>query len=47
MQGEDVIFQPLAFPHMKPVKNRVFRSSLSGRFDNYNGRERLLESTGR
>jgi 2,4-dienoyl-CoA reductase-like NADH-dependent reductase (Old Yellow Enzyme family) len=34
----DPIFQPLQFPHMKnPVKNRVFRSSLSGRFDNYNG----------
>ncbi len=32
------ILEPLQFPHMKePVKNRVFRSSLSGRFDNYNG----------
>jgi 2,4-dienoyl-CoA reductase (NADPH2) len=32
----DVIFQPLAFKNLT-VKNRVFRSNISGRFDNYDG----------
>lgn len=34
--SEDVIFQPLAFRRLT-VKNRIFRSSISGRWDNYNG----------
>ncbi|HEX2828954.1 MAG TPA: NADH:flavin oxidoreductase [Burkholderiales bacterium] len=33
---EDVIFQPLKFRNLT-VKNRLFRSSISGRWDNYNG----------
>jgi 2,4-dienoyl-CoA reductase-like NADH-dependent reductase (Old Yellow Enzyme family) len=32
----DVIFQPLQFRNLT-VKNRIFRSSISGRWDNYNG----------
>ncbi len=32
----DVIFQPLSFKNLT-VKNRVFRSNISGRFDNYDG----------
>jgi len=32
----DAIFQPLAFKNLT-VKNRLFRSNISGRFDNYNG----------
>ena len=32
----DVIFQPLEFRNLT-VKNRIFRSSISGRWDNYNG----------
>ncbi len=32
----DVIFQPLQFKNLT-VKNRVFRSNISGRFDNYDG----------
>ena len=33
---DDVIFQPLKFKNLT-VKNRVFRSNISGRFDNYDG----------
>lgn len=33
---EDVIFQPLRFRNLQ-VKNRLFRSNVSGRFDNYDG----------
>jgi 2,4-dienoyl-CoA reductase (NADPH2) len=32
----DVIFEPLAFRNLT-VKNRIFRSNVSGRFDNYDG----------
>jgi 2,4-dienoyl-CoA reductase-like NADH-dependent reductase (Old Yellow Enzyme family) len=32
----DVIFEPLRFRNLT-VKNRVFRSNISGRFDNYDG----------
>lgn len=32
----EVIFQPLEFRNLT-VKNRIFRSSISGRWDNYNG----------
>ncbi len=36
-QGEtDVIFSPLEFPNLT-VKNRIFRSSIAGRFDQYDG----------
>ena len=33
---QDPIFQPLAFRNLT-VKNRLFRSNISGRIDNYNG----------
>jgi len=33
---DDLIFQPLKFKNLT-VKNRVFRSNISGRFDNYDG----------
>ncbi len=34
--ANDVIFRPLNLPKLR-VKNRIFRSSISGRFDNYDG----------
>jgi 2,4-dienoyl-CoA reductase (NADPH2) len=36
MTPNDVIFEPLQFKNLR-VKNRLFRSSISGRWDNYNG----------
>ena len=33
---DDVIFQPLKFRNLT-VKNRIFRSNIAGRFDNYDG----------
>ena len=32
----DVLFEPLSFRNLT-VKNRIFRSNISGRFDNYDG----------
>ena len=32
----DPIFQPLKFKNLT-IKNRILRSNISGRFDNYNG----------
>src|SRR5258706_7701009 len=34
--GKDIIFEPLKFRHLT-VKNRILRSNISGRFDNYDG----------
>jgi 2,4-dienoyl-CoA reductase-like NADH-dependent reductase (Old Yellow Enzyme family) len=34
--ADDIIFEPLRFRHLT-VKNRIFRSNISGKFDNYNG----------
>jgi 2,4-dienoyl-CoA reductase-like NADH-dependent reductase (Old Yellow Enzyme family) len=36
LTNQDVIFTPLRFPNLE-VKNRIFRSSISGRFDNEDG----------
>lgn len=33
---KDIIFEPLKFRNLE-VKNRIFRSNISGKFDNYNG----------
>lgn len=35
-EGEGVIFEPLRLPNLT-VKNRIFRSSVAGRFDNFDG----------
>src|SRR6188472_1381741 len=32
----DILFEPLRFKNLT-VKNRIFRSNISGRFDNYDG----------
>jgi 2,4-dienoyl-CoA reductase-like NADH-dependent reductase (Old Yellow Enzyme family) len=32
----DILFEPLVFRHLT-VKNRIFRSNIAGRFDNYDG----------
>ena len=32
----DAIFQPIKFRNLT-IKNRIFRSNISGRFDNYDG----------
>ena len=34
--ADNILFQPFKFRHLT-VKNRIFRSNLSGRFDNYDG----------
>ena len=33
----DIIFEPLKIGKYFEAKNRIFRSSISGRFDNYDG----------
>ncbi|NEO24585.1 MAG: NADH:flavin oxidoreductase, partial [Moorea sp. SIO4A5] len=33
---KDIIFEPLEFRNLT-LKNRIFRSNISGRFDNYDG----------
>ena len=32
----DILFEPIRFKNLT-VKNRIFRSNISGRFDNYDG----------
>ena len=32
----DILFSPIQFRKLE-VKNRIFRSSIAGRFDNYDG----------
>ncbi|NEQ50785.1 MAG: NADH:flavin oxidoreductase, partial [Leptolyngbya sp. SIO3F4] len=34
--GQGILFEPLTFRNLQ-VKNRIFRSSVSGRWDNYDG----------
>ena len=36
MVNGDVLFEPLAFRSLT-IKNRLLRSNISGRFDNYDG----------
>ena len=36
MPSNDIIFEPLKFRNLE-IKNRIFRSNVSGRFDNYDG----------
>ena len=34
--ADDILFEPLQFRNLT-VKNRIFRSNIAGRFDNYDG----------